>query len=129
VVNHVVSESDLALLVADDGEAELGAGNLVNIADPALVAVDRVSRQADELDAALGELGLELGKGAELGGADGRVVLRVGKEDDPAIADELVEVNGALCGLGLEVGGDGAQAEAVRTTGAFVSTESPSTSW
>lgn len=75
------------------------------------MAVDGVGRETDELDATLGELGLELGKGAELGGADGRVVLGVGEEDDPVVADELVEVNGALCGLGLEVGGSGAETE------------------
>ena len=38
-----------------------------------------VGRQTDQLDAALGELGLELCKGAELGGADGGVVFWVGE--------------------------------------------------
>lgn len=68
--------------------------------------LDGVGRQADQLDTALGKLGLELGEGAQLGGADRGVILRVGEEDDPPVADELMEVNGALGGIGLEVGCD-----------------------
>lgn len=75
------------------------------------MGVNGVGGQADELDAALGELGLKLGESAELGGADGGVVLGVGEEDDPVVADEVVEVDVAAGGLGLEVGGDGAEAE------------------
>lgn len=75
------------------------------------MAVDRVGRQADELDSTLGELGLEFGEGAELGGADGSVVFGVGEQDNPVVADELVEVNGARGGVGLEVGGNAAETE------------------
>lgn len=77
------------------------------------MGLDCVCGQTNQLDTTLGELGLELGEGAELGGADGRVVFGVGEEDDPVVADELVEVDGTLGGFGLEVGGDGAQAETV----------------
>ncbi len=35
----------------------MAARNLLDVADPALVAAQRVGRQADELDAALSELG------------------------------------------------------------------------
>lgn len=114
VVNHVVGEGDLAFLVADDGEGDFGTGDFVNVLDPAVVGVDCVRGEADELDAALCELGLELGESAELGGADGRVVFWVGEEDYPLVADELVEVDGTLCGFGFEVGGCGAQTETVR---------------
>ena len=112
---HVVGKSDLPLLVTNDGEAELGAGDLINVLDPTTVALDSVCAQADELDTPLGELGLELSEGAELGGADGSVVLGVGEEDDPVVANELVEVNGTAGGLSLEVGGDAAEAEGLRT--------------
>lgn len=112
MVKHVVRIGDLALLVADDGEGQLGAGDLINVLDPAAVRLDGVGGQADELGSALGELGLELGEGAELGGAHWGVVLGVGEEDHPLVADELMEVDVAGGGLGLEVGGDGAQAEA-----------------
>ena len=78
------------------------------------MAAQRVGREADQLDAALGELGLEAGHLAELGRAHGGVVLGVREEDDPAVADELMEVDGAGGGVGLEVGGNGAQAEAAR---------------
>lgn len=111
---HVVEQGNLALLVANDGESDVAASDLLDVVDPAIVGVDRVGRQTNQLDAALGELGLQLGKGAQLGGAHGREVLRVGEEDDPAVADKLVEVNGALGGFGLEVGGFGAQTEGSR---------------
>ena len=41
----------------------------------------------------------------------GSVVLRVGEEDDPFVADELVELDGAVCGFGFKVGGDATEAE------------------
>ena len=110
---HVIKVGDLALLVANDGEVDVRAGDVLDVLDPALVAADGVGREADELDAALLELGLEASHLTELGGAHGCVVLGVGEEDGPVVADELVEVNGALGGLGLEVGGNGAETEAV----------------
>jgi hypothetical protein len=116
---HVVGKSDLPLLVADDGEAELGPGDLIDVLDPATVALDGVCAQADELGVPLGELGLKLGEGAELGGADGSVILGVGEEDDPVVTNELVEVNGTTGGLGLEVGRGGAEAEGLRTVSHF----------
>lgn len=79
------------------------------------MALDSVCAQADELGVPLGELGLELGESTKLGGADGSVVLGVGEEDDPVVANELVEVNGTGGGLGLEVRRDGAEAEGLRT--------------
>jgi len=113
VIQHIIQIRHLAFLIADDGEGEVGAGDLVDVFDPAGVRVDGVGAEADELDVALCELGLKLSEGAELGGADGGVVFGVGEEDDPGGADEGVEVDGAGGGVGLEVGGGGAEAEAV----------------
>lgn len=77
------------------------------------MAAEGVGRETDELDTALVELGFETGHLTELGGADGSIILGVGEEDHPVVANELVEVNGAIGGFGLEVGGDGAQAKTV----------------
>lgn len=107
---HVVQVGDLALLVGDDGEGNLAACDLIDILDPSLMAAKSVGRQTDQLDTALGELGLKLGEGTELGGADGGVILRVGEENDPFIANKLVEVDGAVGGVSLEVRGDSAEA-------------------
>lgn len=74
VVDHVVGQGHLALLVANDGEAEAALRNLVDVLDPLGVRLDRVGRQPDQLDVALGELGLELGEGAQLGRAHRREV-------------------------------------------------------
>ena len=111
---HVVRICDFPILVADDGELEIAARDLIDVLDPAIVAVDGVGGEADELCAALGELGLKLRESAELGGADRRVVLRMREEDNPLVADELVEVDGALSGFRLEVGGGAAQTERLR---------------
>jgi hypothetical protein len=112
---HVVEVSDFALLVGNDGEGNFAAGNLVDILDPTLMAAEGVGRQANQLDTTLGELGLELGEGTELGGANGGEILRVGEEDYPFVANKLVEIDRASGGLGLEVGGNAAEAE-TRTT-------------
>lgn len=113
--SHVVGVGNLAFLVADDGEGEVAAGDLVDVGDPATVALNGVGREANQLDATLGELGLELGESTELGGADGSVVLGVGEQNDPLVTNELVEVNGTLGGLSLEVGGNAAQAKRLGT--------------
>lgn len=111
VYSHVVGQRDLPLLIANDGELERGARKLLNVLDPSLVGLDCVCRETDELGVALGELGFKLGEGTELGGADGSVVLGVGEEDDPFVANELVKVDWPMGGLGFEVGGDAAQTE------------------
>lgn len=78
------------------------------------MAAHGVGAQAQQLDAALVEVGLEAGKLSQLGGTDGGEVLGVGEQDDPVVTNVLVQVDGTLGGVGLEVGGDGAQAEAAR---------------
>ena len=102
------------MLIANNGEAQLAARDLIDILDPSSVGLDRVSREADQLHAALSEFRLELCEGAQFCGADRCVVFWVGEQNNPVVANELVEVNGALGGLGLEVGCDRSQAEAVR---------------
>ena len=114
MIQHIIQIGHLALLVPDDRELQRGAGDLVNVLDPAAVRVDGVGGQADEFDAAFREFGLEFCEGAQLGRAHGRVVFRVREEDDPFVADEFVEIDGAVGGVGLEVGGCGAEAETVR---------------
>jgi len=69
------------------------------------VVLDGIDREADDLGSALGELAFEAGHGAEFGGADGGEVLGVGEEDGPVVADPLVELDGAVGGVGRKVGG------------------------
>ncbi len=77
------------------------------------MGLDGVGRKTNQLHATLDELGLKLCKGTELGGANWGVIFWVGKQDNPLVANELVEVNGSLGSLSLEVRCDGSQAEAV----------------
>ena len=66
--------------------------------------VERVDREADDLHAAAVEVGLDLRHVAELGRADRGEVLRVREQDDPRVADPVVEADRPLCRLGLKVG-------------------------
>jgi hypothetical protein len=70
--------------------------------------------QTNELDTTSSELGLELGESTELSGTDGSEVIGVGEEDGPLVTDELVEVDRAVGGVGIEVRGSRAQTEANR---------------
>lgn len=114
MIQHVVQICHLPLLVPDDWEAQVGVRDLVDVAYPSGVRGDGVCGQADELDVALGEFGLEFGESAQLGGADRGVVLWMREEDDPGVADVLVEVDGAGGRLGLEVWSNGAEAKTIR---------------
>jgi hypothetical protein len=69
------------------------------------VVLDRVHRQSDDLHVAPVELGFDLGEVAEFRRADGGEVARVGEQHGPRVADPVVEPQGPLRRLGLEVGG------------------------
>lgn len=75
VIKHVVKVGNLAVGIGNDGESELGAGDLVNILNPGAVRVRVVGTQSDELDAERSEFRLELGESTELGGANGSEVI------------------------------------------------------
>ncbi len=76
------------------------------------MAFDRIDGDADDLDAALAEFALDAGHCAQLGGADGREILRVREENSPAVADPLMEIDGAGSGFGGEVRSDIVDAKA-----------------
>lgn len=111
VVNHIVQVGNLAAGVGNDGEGELGAIDLVDVLDPGLVGVGAIGAKTNQLDIAGSELGLELSESTELGGADGREVIRVGEEDSPAVANELVEGDRTIGGISFEVRGSRAETE------------------
>lgn len=113
VIQHVVEGRDLAVGISDDGELDFDVVDLVDILDPLFVGLEAVGGETDNLDVALVKLGLEAGNNTELGGADGGEVCGVREENGPGVADEIVELDGALGGLGVEVGGDGAKTEGV----------------
>lgn len=73
---HVIEQSNLSLLVANDWELEVCPGYLVDVFDPSAVRVDCVGGEANQLDVPLREFWLELRKRAQLCGADRGIVLR-----------------------------------------------------
>ena len=101
---HVVELRHLEIAVGDDRIIDPRALRLLDVAEPAGMAVDRIDAEPDELGVASGELGFDLGHVAELRRADGGEILGVGEEDRPAVADPVVEVDRPLGGLGGEVG-------------------------
>ena len=80
---HAVELRDLEVGVADDRVVGRGALRLLDVLRPPLVVARRVDGEADDLHAALVELGLGVGHVAELGRADRREVLRVREEHRP----------------------------------------------
>src|SRR5690606_9963601 len=82
---------------------------LLDVGGPLVVIVDRVDAEADHLDVALVEFGLELGHRAQLGGADRGEVPGVGEEHAPGVAEPLVEADASGGGVGFEVGGAAAE--------------------
>ena len=74
-------------------------------AGPLLVIVDRIDGQPDDFHAALVEFRLELGHGAELGGADRGKILGVREQHDPIIADPIMEADLAFRRFGFEIRG------------------------
>ena len=66
--------------------------------------VGGIDAEADDLDVALVELGLQPRHVAELGRADGREILGVGEQYGPGIAEPVVELDVALRGVGFEIG-------------------------
>src|SRR6266480_519593 len=113
---HVVEIGNFTFFVPNDREGQVASRDLINILDPSLMAFHCVRRKADQLDAALGELGLELREGAKLCCAYWRVVLGMREENDPIVADEFVEVDLPLSSFGVKVGSDAAETEGL---GAF----------
>ena len=100
---HPVELRDVEVGVADRREVGRLSLRLLDVLRPAGMAVDRVDREPDHLDAPAVELGLDLRHVAELGRAHRRVVLRVRKHDRPGVADPVVEADPTLRRLRLEV--------------------------
>ena len=111
MVDHVVEEGDLSLLIPNNGKSQVTSADFVDVLDPSTMTLDCVCRQANELDAAFCELGLEFGEGAELGSADWSVVFRVREEDDPIVTNEIVEVDGTIGRISVEIRSDTAETQ------------------
>mmetsp|Transcript_4561 Transcript_4561/g.11537 ORF Transcript_4561/g.11537 Transcript_4561/m.11537 type:complete len:277 (-) Transcript_4561:32-862(-) len=105
-VEHAIEDGDVSGWVADDGVGDgLAAAEVhaLDVLDPALVGGGVVAGEGGHLDAAPVELALQLGHGAQLGGADGREVRRVAEENRPAPLDELVPLDWPGRAVGSEV--------------------------
>ena len=100
---HPVRLRDLEVRVADQRVVRRGALRLRDVLRPALVVLDGVDGEADDLDPALVELRLDARHVAELGRADGRERARVREEHCPRVAEPVVEVDGTFGGVRLEV--------------------------
>ena len=87
--------------------------DLIDVFHPAAMRVDGVGRETNELDTAFGELWLKLCKRTEFGCANWCVVFWVREQDNPFVANELMEVDWARGSLCLEIGRNSAETKAV----------------
>lgn len=104
---YVIKVGDFVFFVGNDGEVDLGVGDVFDVVDLVFVVIEGVGREIDEFDVVFGEFRFEVGYFIEFGGVDGCVVFGVGEEDDLVVVNEFMEVNGIFGGFGLEVGGNG----------------------
>jgi hypothetical protein len=79
------------------------SGNVLYIGKPALMIVNRINRQADDLYIAFGEFMLKPGQRAKLGCTDGREILGMRKQYPSAGAQPFVKTDFAAGGLRGEV--------------------------
>jgi len=78
--------------------------SFLEVADAGLVGIDRVNADVDAFVVTLVEFGFHFGNGSEFGGADWGVIFRMGKENSPAIAKPLMEIDAAFAGVRGEIG-------------------------
>lgn len=102
-VDHPVEFGDPAVRIGDHRKIERVALRFGDVAGPGVVILDVINAQPNHLGIALVELGFEAGDLPELGRADGREVLGVGKEDRPVSTHPLMKTDLAFGRLGLEV--------------------------
>lgn len=110
-VDHVIEGGHLLLGIGDDGEVHHAGLGFIDVFDPAVVGIERVHADSDDLDVALLEFLFDFGDHAEFGGADGGIVGRVREKDSPARSEPLVEVDGSVRGFRGEIGGEIAESE------------------
>lgn len=75
------------------------------------MTLDRIGREADQLDTPLSELGFVPGQSRKLCSAHWSIIFRVGEEDSPFITHPLVKVDHTGCRLGYKIGGDRSKAQ------------------
>ncbi|MNL19988.1 hypothetical protein D3C87_1412170 [compost metagenome] len=102
-MNHVVELGHHQVFIADQRIVDGVALGFLDVTDPLVVVADRVDAQPEDLGVALVELWLEFGQIAQFSGANRSEILRMGKQDGPAITDPLVEIERAFGGLGSEI--------------------------
>ena len=103
-MNQAVKVAHRLIAIGQDRVVDRGALGFVDVGDPALVAFSRIHTQGQGFDIALLPFGPQLGHLAQLGSADRREIGGVGKQHHPAIASEVVEVDGAQLGVLGEIG-------------------------
>ena len=103
-MDHVVQLGDLQVGVADQRVVQRRTLSLRDVGRPAPVILDAVDRQTDYFGVAFVEFGLQLRQISELGGAHRSEILRVRKQDRPAVAYPIVKADLAFRGLGGEIG-------------------------
>ncbi|QTK78653.1 hypothetical protein AT6N2_C0807 [Agrobacterium tumefaciens] len=101
---HIIELCDLQILVADQRIVDIEACCRADIVFPFLMALDRINRDANDLDATLLKFRLQSAHRAKFRRANRREILRMRKQHRPAVTDPVVKAHRTMCGLGREVG-------------------------
>ena len=99
-IEHAELNSQLPLAISDDGVRELTLNTLRghDVSNPALVGVNSVAGDRDDLGVPAGEIALlgKAGNSPELGRAHGSVVSGVGEQDGPSFKEQEKESLGMI---------------------------------
>ena len=70
-MDKAVGDAEFLVEIDDEGKLDFDAGDALEVEDPGDVGVERIDRDADELDVEAIPVVLTAGEFDELGGADG----------------------------------------------------------
>ncbi len=103
---HVIGFGHRQAGVVDDREIGRGTAKGLDVTFPLFVVGRPVDRDADHLGVARRPFAGQLGHRGKLGRANGRKVARMAEQDAIAVAQPVMEPDGASRAFGGEIGGD-----------------------
>src|SRR5690606_19745569 len=107
----VIQVRDFAIFISQNGELYLGVLGAIDVFDPSLVRLGIVYRHGNHLGFALGELARHNRGVDQFGRANRGEIGRMGKQNAPAVTQELVELDLTNRGILFEIRGGIAQTQ------------------
>ena len=105
-MDHAVKRGDRLVGIRQQREVQRLTLRFPDIGGPFFLGVQRIDRQAENLDIALFPFGLQAGDFTEFGGADRREILGMAEQDSPGAAKPFVKMDRAFGRVLGEIGGN-----------------------